>query len=330
MIDAVSGNEVPPGSLPQEVRDDVDAKLSEGEYVLPADVVRYFGLDYIEKLVNKAKQGMEEFQAQGRIGGKTDEELPFSPEELQAHEAEMASGAPEMAVGGLVPAAGGVTDETNKGPVDPSTGLPWWMLQQQQQQKAMGAPQVQSSSSDNGPHKDPTGIAGSVDKWTAKDFTTYAKTQGNLANKAVETGISAMIPLGGLALQARYKYLNKAVPTQLEAMIASGKDSTGKPLTPQEVADLKAAKDSLAAKGDYTPGVKGVVAKTGFGQGLKNLFSGKKETEKTPTSKPTSKSTSTKSTTTQKSAPAKTTTKTTTKSQAAKAGFNSGGLITRR
>jgi len=61
-VDPVSGNEVPPGSLPQEVRDDVDAKLSEGEYVLPADVVRYFGLDYIEKLVNKAKQGMEEFQ----------------------------------------------------------------------------------------------------------------------------------------------------------------------------------------------------------------------------------------------------------------------------
>ena len=29
-VDPISGNEVPPGSLPVEVRDDIDAKLSEG------------------------------------------------------------------------------------------------------------------------------------------------------------------------------------------------------------------------------------------------------------------------------------------------------------
>ena len=43
-VDPVSGNDVPPGSLPVEVRDDIDAKLSEGEYVVPADVVRFFGV----------------------------------------------------------------------------------------------------------------------------------------------------------------------------------------------------------------------------------------------------------------------------------------------
>ena len=35
--DPVSGNDVPMGSLPEEVRDDVPAMLSEGEYVMYYD-----------------------------------------------------------------------------------------------------------------------------------------------------------------------------------------------------------------------------------------------------------------------------------------------------
>ena len=42
--DPVSGNETPVGSLNEEVRDDIPAQLSEGEFVLPADVVRFHGL----------------------------------------------------------------------------------------------------------------------------------------------------------------------------------------------------------------------------------------------------------------------------------------------
>ena len=34
-VDPVSGNEVPVGSLQEEVRDDIPAKLSEGEFVVP-------------------------------------------------------------------------------------------------------------------------------------------------------------------------------------------------------------------------------------------------------------------------------------------------------
>ena len=48
--DPVSGNEVPSGSMDQEVRDDIPAQLSEGEYVVPADVVRYFGVKFFEDL----------------------------------------------------------------------------------------------------------------------------------------------------------------------------------------------------------------------------------------------------------------------------------------
>jgi Arc/MetJ-type ribon-helix-helix transcriptional regulator len=84
--DPVSGNDVPPGALPQEVRDDVDAKLSEGEYVVPADVLRYYGVKFFEDLRNKAKKSLQAMDEDGRIGGAPIEEemddLPFSDEEL--------------------------------------------------------------------------------------------------------------------------------------------------------------------------------------------------------------------------------------------------------
>ena len=56
--DPVSGNDVPSGSMAKEVRDDVPAMLSEGEYVVPADVVRYHGIDKFEELREEAKMGL--------------------------------------------------------------------------------------------------------------------------------------------------------------------------------------------------------------------------------------------------------------------------------
>lgn len=68
--DPVSGNEVPPGSLAEEVRDDVDARLSGGEYVVPADVVRYYGVKFFEDLRGEAKEGLNTMEETGRIGGE--------------------------------------------------------------------------------------------------------------------------------------------------------------------------------------------------------------------------------------------------------------------
>ena len=68
--DPVSGNEVPLGSKPEEVRDDIPAMLSEGEYVVPADVVRYYGVKFFEDLRTDAKMGLQEMAANGRIGGE--------------------------------------------------------------------------------------------------------------------------------------------------------------------------------------------------------------------------------------------------------------------
>jgi len=55
--DPISGNRVPTGSLQEEVRDDIPAQLSEGEYVVPADVVRFYGIRFFEELRMKAKEG---------------------------------------------------------------------------------------------------------------------------------------------------------------------------------------------------------------------------------------------------------------------------------
>ena len=68
--DPISGNEVPSGSLAEEVRDDIPAQLSEGEYVVPADVVRFFGIKFFEDLRMQAKMGLNQMERSGRIGGE--------------------------------------------------------------------------------------------------------------------------------------------------------------------------------------------------------------------------------------------------------------------
>ena len=67
-VDPVSGNDVPVGSLKEEVRDDIPAKLSEGEFVFPADVVRFIGLDRLMKMRQLAKDGLAKMEAMGQMG----------------------------------------------------------------------------------------------------------------------------------------------------------------------------------------------------------------------------------------------------------------------
>ena len=92
-VDPVSGNEVPPGALPSEVRDDIPARLSEGEYVVPADVLQYYGIKFFEDLRGKAKMELSGMEQNGRMGGEpleedhvSLEEMPFGVEELQSYE----------------------------------------------------------------------------------------------------------------------------------------------------------------------------------------------------------------------------------------------------
>jgi hypothetical protein len=85
-VDPVSGNEVPPGSLPEEVRDDIPAQLSEGEYVVPADVLRFYGMKFFEDLRKQAKIELAQMDKDGRIGGEpiaVMEISELSPEDME-------------------------------------------------------------------------------------------------------------------------------------------------------------------------------------------------------------------------------------------------------
>jgi hypothetical protein len=103
-VDPVSGNDVPPGSTQEEVRDDIPAQLSEGEFVFPADVVRYIGLENLMQIRQKAKEGLAKMDAMGQMGnseeaiisddGDYDAEIDAMIDELDM--------AQEFAYGGMV------------------------------------------------------------------------------------------------------------------------------------------------------------------------------------------------------------------------------------
>ena len=84
--DPVSGNDVPPGSAQEEVRDDIPAQLSEGEFVFPADVVRYIGLEKLMRLRQEAKMGLKMMEEMGQMGNADEatipDDLPFSITDL--------------------------------------------------------------------------------------------------------------------------------------------------------------------------------------------------------------------------------------------------------
>ena len=76
-VDPVSGNPIPVGSSAEEVRDDIDINISQGEYVLPADVVKWHGLKHIMDMQEEAKMGLMAMDTMGLIqaaGGETVED----------------------------------------------------------------------------------------------------------------------------------------------------------------------------------------------------------------------------------------------------------------
>lgn len=107
-VDPVSGNEVPVGSMQEEVRDDIPAKLSEGEFVFPADVVRYIGLERLMQMRQAAKEGLKKMEAMGQMSnaeeatedddGEFESKLDEIFEEIEGEEEETET---EMAVGGM-------------------------------------------------------------------------------------------------------------------------------------------------------------------------------------------------------------------------------------
>jgi hypothetical protein len=89
--------------MAEEVRDDIPAQLSEGEYVVPADVVRYYGVKFFEELRGEAKEGLGEMEVDGRIGGEpVGEEMYEEEDDLSPEELEELTNITGMAIGGFV------------------------------------------------------------------------------------------------------------------------------------------------------------------------------------------------------------------------------------
>lgn len=112
-VDEASGNEVPIGSTKEEVRDDIPAQLSEGEFVMPADAVRYHGLDKMMELRQEAKIGLKRMEQMGMMGNSDEATLPDDiPFEIG--DIEMEDDVQEFAVGGM-PQPYGVTQTSQTG-----------------------------------------------------------------------------------------------------------------------------------------------------------------------------------------------------------------------
>jgi len=104
--DPVSGNDIPLGSTAENVRDDIPANLSEGEIVVPADVVNFHGVKLFEDLRAEAKMGYAQMAQDGRIGGQpisddiADLDIELTIEDLETSE-DMEDTPVEMARGGM-------------------------------------------------------------------------------------------------------------------------------------------------------------------------------------------------------------------------------------
>lgn len=128
MIDEESGNRVPIGGTREGVRDDINANVSEGEFILSEDVTRYHGLEKLMNLRQEAKMGLKRMEAMGQMGNSDEatmpDDLPFGMDDLII----VAGGEPvddgeiNMAVGGLTT---GTTNVVRTGQdVPPAQGQP--------------------------------------------------------------------------------------------------------------------------------------------------------------------------------------------------------------
>ena len=104
--DPVSGNDVPVGSTQEEVRDDIPAQLSEGEFVFPADVVRFYGLEKLMEMRQRAKAGLRMMEDMGQMGNSEEatlpDDIPFDLEDLDMEDEPEYNDTMEMQVGGFV------------------------------------------------------------------------------------------------------------------------------------------------------------------------------------------------------------------------------------
>ena len=167
-VDRKSRNKVPVGSLKKEVRDDVPINISEGEFVLPADVVRYHGLEKIMNMRQDAKAGLDMMNKMGQMGNSDQatlpDDIPFQPKNFQQGGINIQN--PQVQNPQIIPDV----QQTNQVPgvnVAPPQQLqtrPSVYTQQQQQPVKVSTPSAPSYSTFGAPqYKAPTSTAATPD-----------------------------------------------------------------------------------------------------------------------------------------------------------------------
>ena len=257
--------------------------------MIPANVVRYLGLERIEKLVSSAKQKLEELDAAGRIGGKQEEDdLPFAPEELMAKDTTSlpVEGPPMMNEGGLVTGWDSVLGQ-NQGAVDPITGLPLWLNQIGKPAQApepvkpaptsapnifqgAGSQNPFNSDSDDKPQRELTGTQRRVEDWSPEDFSTYTN-QRNSTGSRVGQAVLGLMPMGGLAstvMSGAMQRTDRRATEALQSMVESGKDLQGNPLSTAQLDTLRENLNKITSEPLRTGKTGGVARQILEGTGL--------------------------------------------------------------
>lgn len=268
---------LPPGAIPSDVADDIDVKISQGEFIVPANVVRFIGVEKLESMVQKATEKLTEMEGEGRMGQPSEEGEGGVVEP------------PAFAAGGLV-APEGMELKEYKGPNGetllvpfrqgaPIIQVPEGYSEKTQSTKAQPTPQrgglVTGQSSNEGTGYDPekVGLNKDVSDWDVNDFNTHARSvstpQGRIGNGIVGS-IASIMGVGGV-VNAAERHKGKQVTAAMDTMLGTGKDLKGNPLSPEQMESLKASKAAIA--NPEQPSIAEKVVGAGLGV-AKNAFSG--------------------------------------------------------
>jgi hypothetical protein len=146
------------------VRDDIPAQLSEGEFVFPADVVRYIGLEKLMRLRQEAKMGLKMMEQMGQMGNADEaiipDDLPFEITDLiivDSEDEKEYNDKKEKAEGGLAMQEGGVVTAPGQGFASIPPGIP--TPREQVAGITYQAPQFQAGQTQVGMAADPIEMA---------------------------------------------------------------------------------------------------------------------------------------------------------------------------
>jgi len=284
MVDEESGNEVPIGSTRKEVRDDIPAQVSEGEFVFPADVVRFLGLEKLMEMRQGAKMGLKQMEAMGQMGNSDEatvpDDMPFGMADLVVIGGSEEDDEPKKkAQGGLFLQSGGSIrmpdfDFSNQDvrvyvkEGSPDRRIPFfdgepvipipagYVLKGSAPVKTETEEAIPTGGSSDDdpivPQKTPFQEAGGWDMdTTGKDgkaldiwIKEAEKFTGNATS--VMAGIAALInPLMAAAIHTGTKYSEKQIIAAIDEKIAQA----GKTPIAGQVKKLKAIKNSLSTEG---------------------------------------------------------------------------------